>query len=90
VEGFIVIDTILTHSLKLPVVAVAGHRKIEGVTNVVLDQRRAAELTLRHLYKLGHRKIAFMRGGSHSSDADDRWDSLMAVRRNCVWTCHPN
>jgi LacI family transcriptional regulator len=79
VEGFIVIDTILTHSLKLPVVAVAGHRKIEGVTNVVLDQRRAAELTLRHLYKLGHRKIAFMRGGSHSSDADDRWDSLMAV-----------
>src|SRR5450631_2318434 len=79
VEGFILIDTVLEHSLKLPVVAVAGHRKIEGVTNVVLDQRRAAELALRHLYKLGHRKIAFMRGGSHSSDADDRWKSLMAV-----------
>jgi LacI family transcriptional regulator len=58
---------------------VAGHRKIEGVTNVVLDQRRAAELTLRHLYDLGHRKIAFMRGGSHSSDADERWDCLMQV-----------
>ncbi len=79
VEGFIVIDTVLTHGLKLPVVAVAGHRKIEGVTNVALDQRRAAELTLRHLYKLGHRKIAFMRGGSHSSDADDRWKSLMVA-----------
>jgi len=47
----------------------------------VLDQRRAAELTLRHLYQLGHRKIAFMRGGSHSSDADDRWECLMAVAR---------
>jgi LacI family transcriptional regulator len=46
---------------------------------VVLDQRRAAELTLQHLHELGHRKIAFMRGGSHSSDADERWECLMAV-----------
>ena len=82
VEGFIVIDTILEKCLSLPVVVVAGHRKLEGVTNVVLDQRRAAELALRHLYQLGHRKIAFMRGGSHSSDADDRWNCLMAVARD--------
>jgi LacI family transcriptional regulator len=81
VEGFILIDTVLEHSLRLPVVAVAGHRKIEGVTNVVLDQRRAAELALRHLYQLGHRKIAFMRGGSHSSDADERWECQMTVAR---------
>ena len=82
VEGFVVIDTVLEKSLNsLPVVVVAGHRKIEGVTNVVLDQRRAAELALRHLYQLGHRKIAFMRGGSHSSDADDRWNCLMAVAK---------
>jgi len=67
--------------LKLPVVAVAGHRRIEGVTNVVLDQRRAAELALRHLVQLGHRKIAFMRGGSHSSDADERWECQMTVAR---------
>jgi len=81
VEGFILIDTILEKSLPLPVVAVAGHRKIDGVTNVVLDQRRAAELALGHLYQLGHRKIAVMRGGSHSSDADDRWECLMAAAR---------
>jgi len=81
VEGFVVIDTVLEKSLPLPVVVVAGHRKIEGATNVVLDQRRAAELSLRHLHQLGHRKIAFMRGGSHSSDADDRWDCLMAEAR---------
>ena len=81
VEGFILIDTVLSHGLKLPVVAVAGHQEIDGVINVALDQQRAAELTLRHLYKLGHRRIAFMRGGSHSSDADDRWKSLMAVAK---------
>jgi LacI family transcriptional regulator len=81
VEGFILIDTPVEKSLNLPVVSVAGHRRVEGVTNVVLDQKRAAELALRHLYQLGHRKIAFMRGGSHSSDADDRWNHLMAVAR---------
>jgi LacI family transcriptional regulator len=79
VEGFILIDTVLQHSFKIPAVAVAGHRQIPGITNVVLDQRRAADLTLRHLYQLGHRRIAFMRGGSHSSDADDRWECLQAV-----------
>jgi DNA-binding LacI/PurR family transcriptional regulator len=81
VEGFIYVDTALEQSPKLPVVAVAGHRKLENVTNVVLDQWRAAELALRHLYQLGHRKIAFMRGGSHSSDADERWQFQMAVAR---------
>lgn len=79
VEGFILIDTPLDKGLRLPVVSVAGHRRIEGVTNVALDQRRAAELALRHLSQLGHRKIAFMRGGSHSSDADERWECLMKV-----------
>ncbi len=83
VEGFIFIDTALEKTPGvLPAVIVAGHRKIEGVTNVVLDQKRAAELALRHLYQLGHRRIAFMRGGSHSSDADDRWKCLMAVARD--------
>jgi len=90
VEGFVVIDTVLEKSLNgLPVVVVAGHRKIEGVTNVVLDQRRAAELALRHLHQLGHRKIAFMRGGSHSSDADDRWNCLMAVARELKLAVQP-
>ena len=81
VEGFLFIDTILEEKFHLPAVAVAGHRRIEGVTNIVLDQKRAAELMLRHLYQLGHRKIAFMRGGSYSSDADDRWECLMTVAR---------
>jgi DNA-binding LacI/PurR family transcriptional regulator len=90
VEGFILIDTILEKSLPLPVVAIAGHRKLEGVTNVVLDQKRAAELSLRHLYQLGHRKIAFMRGGSHSSDADDRWACLMAVARDLKLNVTPD
>ena len=89
VEGFIAIDTTFAHELPVPVVAVAGHRKIPGVTNVVLDQRRAAELILKHLYELGHRRVAFMRGGSHSSDADERWECLMHVARELQLVIQP-
>lgn len=80
-EGLITIDTALAHSLPVPVVAVAGHRKIPGVTNVVLDHKRAAELSLRHLHQLGHRQVAFMRGQPFSADSDDRWKSIVSVAR---------
>jgi DNA-binding LacI/PurR family transcriptional regulator len=78
-QGLIAIDTHLEHPVSIPVVAVAGHRHIEGVTNVLLDHARAAELALGHLYSLGHRKIAFMRGQPFSSDSDERWKSLVAT-----------
>jgi DNA-binding LacI/PurR family transcriptional regulator len=78
-EGIIAIDTRLTHKLPLPVVAVAGHRSINGVTNVTLDHHRAAELSLRHLYDLGHRTMAFMRGQPYSSDSDERWQAIVKV-----------
>src|ERR1700756_580126 len=89
VEGFIAIDTALQHPLPLPVVAVAGHKKIEGVTSILLDHRRAAELALRHIYQLGDRQIAFMRGQTFSSDSDDRWKSLMAVAKELGIEVHP-
>lgn len=76
-QGILAIDTLLDHPVPVPVVAVAGHRHISGITNVVLDHKRAAELTLNHLHFLGHRKIAFMHGQPFSSDSDERFTSLM-------------
>ena len=89
VEGFVAIDTALQHSLPLPVVAIAAHKKIEGVTNITLDHKRAAELALHHLYQLGHRQIAFMRGQPFSSDSEDRWNSFMAVAKKLGLEVHP-
>ncbi|HWZ25970.1 MAG TPA: LacI family DNA-binding transcriptional regulator [Verrucomicrobiae bacterium] len=80
-EALITIDTALEHPYSIPVVAVAGHRPISGVTNVLLDHRFAAELTLSHLYSLGHREIAFMRGQPFSSDSDERWQHLVQAAR---------
>jgi DNA-binding LacI/PurR family transcriptional regulator len=80
-EGLITIDTALEHTLPVPVVAVAGHKTIKGVTNVVLDHRRAAELTLRHLAQLGHKQIAFMKGQPFSADSETRWQNIVAVAK---------
>jgi DNA-binding LacI/PurR family transcriptional regulator len=79
VEGFITVDTSLEEPLPLPTVSVAGHRTLKGVTNIVLDQERGARVALQHLFDLGHRKIAFMKGQPFSSDSADRWSAVCAV-----------
>jgi DNA-binding LacI/PurR family transcriptional regulator len=79
VEGIITIDTSIGHQPLLPTVAVAGHQKVENVTNIVLDHHRAAELALGHLKQLGHREIAFLRGSLQSSDTVSRWDAIQEV-----------
>jgi LacI family transcriptional regulator len=79
VEGLITIDTSLFESLNVPTVAVAGHRPMKGLTNIVLDHHRAAELALCHLWELGHRKVAFLRGQPFSSDSKERWQSIVEV-----------
>ena len=78
-EALIAIDTPLEHPFSVPVVAVAGHRPIPGVTNVILDHRFAAELVLTHLRSLGHRRIVFVRGQSFSADATERWRHIVDV-----------
>jgi DNA-binding LacI/PurR family transcriptional regulator len=78
-EALIAIDTPLEHPFSVPVVSVAGHRTIPGVTNVILDHRFAAELLLTHLHSLGHRRIVFVRGQSFSADATERWRYLVDV-----------
>jgi DNA-binding LacI/PurR family transcriptional regulator len=88
-EGIITVDTHLEHKLAVPVVAVAGHKKISGVTNVILDQNAAALMTLGKLYELGHREIAFMRGQSYSSDADTRWESVVNAARGLGLSIRP-
>jgi LacI family transcriptional regulator len=89
VEGFITVDTFLSEEPPLPTVAVAGHRKFKGVTNIVLDHRRAAALALKHLVDLGHERIAFMKGSPLSSDSDARWNAISAVAKQLGITIRP-
>jgi DNA-binding LacI/PurR family transcriptional regulator len=81
VEGLISVDTSIREPQAVPTVAIAGHTRVAGVTNIVLDHRRAAQLALVHLVESGHREIAFMKGSSFSSDAEPRWKAVCEVAR---------
>jgi DNA-binding LacI/PurR family transcriptional regulator len=82
VEGFILIDTALEKTLPLPAVTISGHRKLSGLTNVVLDHDLAAGLAIEHLVKLGHKKIAFMKGQEFSADSAERWRAIKQAARS--------
>jgi LacI family transcriptional regulator len=90
VEGFVTVDTSLQEPPLLPTVCVAGHRALDGVTNIVLDQERGARVALEHLYRLGHRKIAFMKGQPFSSDSEDRWQAVCRVAQDLELTMDPD
>jgi LacI family transcriptional regulator len=76
VDGIIAVDTPWTETLPIPVVTVSGLHEIKGVTNVVVDHDIAADLALRHLVQLGHRRVAFIKGQAFSSDTELRWDAI--------------
>jgi DNA-binding LacI/PurR family transcriptional regulator len=80
-EGLLLLNTNADFETVLPVVAVSAHKEKYGVTNVVIDHAVAARLAIRHLYELGHRKIAFMKGHRHVSDSDFRWKAMMETAR---------
>ncbi len=79
VEGIIAVDTPIRFEPSLPVVNVSGHDKIDGVTNVVLNHQHAAELGIGHLYNLGHRRIAVIKGQEFSSDTKVRFETIRAA-----------
>ncbi len=76
VDGFILLAAQLDRTPALPTVVVAGHRRLDGVVNVVLDQDLAARLALEHLRELGHERIAFFQGAHGNADAEDRWRAI--------------
>lgn len=89
VEGIITVDTTVNDAPLLPTVAVAGHKKLKGVTNIILDHERAAVLALSHLKELRHERIAFMKGNPISSDSKERWDAIACVAARIGFNIDP-
>lgn len=81
VEGIITIDTPIKFKTELPVIAVAGHQNMRGVTNVILNHDTAAEIGIDHLYALGHRKIAIIKGQDFSSDSEIRATAILKAAK---------
>jgi LacI family transcriptional regulator len=82
VDGFLLLNTPADHiAVPVPVVALSAHSAVENVTNIVLDHHLAVQQALSHLYELGHRRIAIMRGPRAIPDSEFRWESIQKVAR---------
>jgi len=81
VDGFLLLNTPATLAVPVPVVAISAHGTEPGVTHIVLDHLKAAELAIAHLFELGHRRIAFMRGPREIPDSEFRWEGIEQAAR---------
>ena len=81
VDGFLLLNTPADIPVPVPVVAISAHTVHANVTNIVLDHERAVEMALEHLYRLGHRRIAFMRGPKAIPDSEYRWEGIQKAAK---------
>jgi len=82
VDGFLLLNTPAEGiQVPVPVVAISAHSPAPNVTNIVLDHHSAVEQALKHLYDLGHRRMAFMRGPKAIPDSEYRWEAIQEVAR---------
>lgn len=76
-EGLILINTPTETAPKLPLVSIGSLEDEYPLTRIALDNAHGIRLALEHLYALGHRRIAFLKGHTHSSDTQLRWAACL-------------
>jgi LacI family transcriptional regulator len=85
VEGLIVVANWLVADIELladlnakqvPTVIAGRAYEIDTVSTVAVDNEAGAALALEHLYNLGHREIAFLRGPRVLASSGQRWKGI--------------
>lgn len=79
VDAVIAVDTALPLFGPIPTVTVSCPDAHPYVTNIVLDNDKAAEIALQHLHALGHRRIGIIKGQPFSSETEVRWQAIERV-----------
>ena len=82
IDGLLLINTPVPPGMNLPMVTISGHEATDNVTHIVIDHAEAARLALEHLQKLGHKRIALMKGQTFTLDAEERWDAILTIARD--------
>src|SRR5262250_3142668 len=60
----------------IPAATIGWEMPGDNVSSVIVDNEAGGRLALEHLYKLGHRKIAFIRGPKTLIDSGPRWKGI--------------
>jgi LacI family transcriptional regulator len=65
----------------IPTAIVGCELNNDNISSVIVDNNLGARAALEHLYSLGHRKIAFIRGPRQLSDTEPRWRGVRTLAR---------
>jgi LacI family transcriptional regulator len=66
----------------IPAVMIGRELSSGSISSVMTDNEAGAHLAMEHLYSLGHRKIAFIRGPKMLVDSSPRWRGVRSFARS--------
>jgi LacI family transcriptional regulator len=66
---------------RIPVVVIGRESRHGGISSVSVDNKIGARLAIAHLFELGHRQIAFIRGPKQVIDSAHRWAGITEFAR---------
>jgi LacI family transcriptional regulator len=67
---------------QLPTIMVGRDLELPHIRSISVDNEAGGSAAIQHLYDLGHRQIAFVRGPRRLSDSRLRWEGVRAFARN--------
>lgn len=60
----------------IPVIVIGRESTSEWINSVSVDNRMGGRIAIEHLYRMGHRRIAFIRGPKRVVDSGLRWKGI--------------
>jgi LacI family transcriptional regulator len=67
---------------RVPTAMIGRELRTDSVSSVIVDNEFGAHLAVEHLYSLGHRKIAFIRGPKTLGDSAPRWKGIRSFAKS--------
>ena len=67
----------------IPTAMIGCELETDTISSIIVDNELGGYLALEHLYSLGHRKIAFIRGPKALTDTSPRWRGIRSCARSC-------
>jgi len=74
---------------KIPTVMIGRECGQRPMSFVVIDNEAGTRFGMEHLYSLGHRKIAFIRGPRKLIDSSKRWHGILAFAKEVGLSINP-
>src|SRR6266699_2553135 len=67
---------------RIPTAVIGRELKTDSISSILVDNELGAYSAIEHLYLLGHRKIAFIRGPKTLGDSAPRWRGVRSFAKN--------